>query len=157
FNLLSVSGLPAGLAGCTDGEKGFVIDGTFKQVGNIQTVVLHEGDRKRDTALLNESGQFKVRRTASHPRLFTLVAGNHHFPVILQNGEHLKIAADLMDKSENYEVSGSELSDQLRGFAAVQREKVRFEEEMNEDFRALSGRLDPQAVLALREEFVLRS
>lgn len=156
FYWIFLSGSLLALGACTGEEKGFLIEGTFTELGHIQTVALYEGDRKLDSAFVNEKGQFRLRRTASHPRLFTLVAGRHHYPVILQNGDKLSIRANLNDENGDYEVSGSDLSEKLRGFAAIQREKVRYEDQMNEDFAALSSKLDPQAVMALREEFILR-
>lgn len=141
---------------CSGGEQEFVIEGQFKEVGALRTVALYEGERKLDSAFLNESGQFKMRRSASQPRLFSLVVGSHRYPVILQNGDKLTIQADLLEESGEYEVSGSPLSDQLRGFAKVQREKQRFEQQMDEDFVALSRSLDQQAVMSLREEFIMR-
>lgn len=152
FLLLSISIL----AGCKTDKKEFAIEGTILNAGNIQTVVLYEGDRKLDSAFLTENGKFRLQRSASQPRLFRLVAGKHFFPVILQNGDLLRFKADLQDEEGDYEVSGSELSGKIREFAVIQREKARFEEQMDQDFIALSSRLDHQAVLGLREEFILR-
>lgn len=156
FYLVFLSVCIGGLSACSESEKGFLIEGTFTELGSIQTVALYEGDRKLDSAFVNEKGQFRLSRTASQPRLFTLVAGRHHYPVILQNGDKLGIQADLTNADGDYEITGSELSEKLRGFAAIQREKVRYEDQMNEDFAALSSKLDPQALMALREEFILR-
>lgn len=144
------------VSGCRQDKKEFTIEGVLQHTGNVQTVVLYEGERKLDSAFLTENGRFKLQRTAGQPRLFRLVAGKHQYPVILENGDRLHFKADLQDENGNYEISGSELSEKIRGFAAIQREKTRFEDQMDQDFVALSGRLDHQAVLALREEFILR-
>lgn len=144
------------ISACNTEKKEFTIEGVIKNAGNTQTVVLWEGDRKLDSAFLTESGKFKLQRMASQPRLFRLVAGNHFYPVILSNGDQLKFTADLQDEEGDYEVSGSELTSTIRDFAAIQREKARFEDQMDQDFLALSSRLDHQAVLSLREEFILR-
>lgn len=144
------------VSACKSGKNEFTIEGIVQNAGNIQTVVLYEGERKLDSAFLTENGRFKLQRKASHPRLFRLEAGKHFFPVILQNGDKLNFKADLHNEDGDYEVSGSELSEKIRVFAAIQREKSRFEEQMDHDFIALSSRLDHQAVLSLREEFILR-
>src|SRR5690606_7444652 len=92
---------------CGGGEQTFTIEGTLEQASHVRTVVFQEGDRKLDSVFLNEKGQFRIRRTASQPRLFTLVAGNNRFPVILQNGDHVTLRADLSLGTGEYAVSGS--------------------------------------------------
>src|SRR5690554_4024464 len=99
------------LAGsCGGNEKTFTIEGTLDNAGLVQTVVLQEGDRTLDSVFLTENGRFRLRRTASQPRLFTLRAGGHRFPVILQNGDHVTFRADLSAADGQYTVSGSPLS-----------------------------------------------
>src|SRR5690554_5325635 len=156
FFYLLIASIAATLVACGGEKQEFVIDGTIHQAGNLRTIALYEGERKLDSAFFNERGQFKLRRTASHPRLFTLVVGSHRFPVILENGDRMTLEADLMNESGDYQVSGSPLNDKLRDFAVIQREKQRFEQQMDEEFVALSRNLNPQAVLSLREEFIMR-
>lgn len=144
------------LVSCQSGPSDFTIEGVIENAGIVKTVVLYEGDRKLDSAFLTENGRFVLKRMASQPRLFRLKAGKFEYPVILNNGEKLSFRADLQDEEGDYEVSGSLLSEKIKGFAAIERDKKRFQEEMDADFVALSAKLDPQAVSALREEFIIR-
>ncbi len=144
------------LTSCNQGTKEFVIEGVIENAGNVKTVVLIEGDRRLDSAFLTENGRFVLKRLATQPRLFRLEAGKFQYPVIVKNGESLQFKADLQNEGGDYEVAGSELSEKIKEFAAIEREKKRLDEQMDADFLALSAKLDPQAVSALREEFILR-
>lgn len=139
---------------CSGGEKTFTIEGTLEGTGSVQTVVLQEGDRKLDSVFLAENGRFRLRRTATQPRLFTLVVGTNRFPVILQNGDHLTFRADLAKGDGSYTVSGSDLTETIQGFAAIQREREQFERQLDADFAALADKLDEQAIMAMRDEFM---
>lgn len=142
--------------GCEEGKNEFVIEGVFNHASHIKTAVLYEGERKLDSAFLTENGKFRLRRTASHPRLFTLVAGKNRFPLILQNGETVTLDVDLSGENPDYTIKGSPLSEKIKGLYVIQNERNHFEEQLDFEFLALSKELDDQAVLVMRNDFIQR-
>ncbi|MBK1438946.1 AhpC/TSA family protein [Parapedobacter sp. ISTM3] len=136
------------------GNEAFTIDGQIDNAGNIKTVLLYEGDRKLDSVFLNEKGAFRFRRAASHPRLLTLEAGINRYHVILQNGDQLSFRADLTKDSDDYEISGSPLSEKIKSFAGTIAEKERFQEELETAFASQAAGLDDTALMNLRQQFL---
>src|SRR5690606_14064749 len=143
------------LAGCSE-ENGFVIHGQFDNAGGIQTVVMYEGDRRLDSAFLTESGRFRFQRAASHPRLITLEAGSNRYHLILQDGDDVSLQAELMQESDVYTVSGSELSAKIKAFAATRAEKEKFETELEDEFAKQAATLSGTEVDNLRQTFLQR-
>lgn len=143
------------LISCT-GDDGFLINGQFHDAGGIHTVVLYEGNRKLDSVFLSENGKFKFRRTAPHPRLFTLEAGGNKYHIIAQNGERISVVASLSQSSDEYEVSGSVLSGKIKEFAETKNKKERFEADLEEEFVERAAGLDDVALQGLRQDFLQR-
>lgn len=141
---------------CDSGKNEFVIEGVFNNSSHLQTAVLYEGERKLDSAFLTENGKFRIRRTASHPRLFTLVAGKDRFPLILENGQTVTVEADLSEENPDYTVRGSALSEKIKGLYHIQNERNKFEDALDYEFLALSKGLDEQALLVMRNDFIQR-
>ncbi len=141
------------LSACTNNEQ-FTIDGQVDHAGNIQTVSLYEGDRKLDSVFLNEQGKFVLRRTASHPRLLTLQAGKNRYHLILQNGDRVAFRADLTSETNEYEISGSPLSEKIKSFSHTIAEKEHFEKELEESFARQAAGLGDAELLNLRQQFL---
>ncbi|WP_353195455.1 TlpA disulfide reductase family protein [Parapedobacter defluvii] len=141
------------LPACTDNEQ-FTIEGEISNAGNTHTVSLYEADRKLDSVFLNEQGRFVLRRTASHPRLLTLQAGTKKYHLILQNGDRVTFRADLMSDGNDYEISGSPLSEKIQHFASTIAEKEQFEAELESSFASQAAGLDDAALMNLREQFM---
>lgn len=142
--------------GCDGGKNEFVIEGVFTNYGNLQTAVLFEGERKLDSAFLTENGKFRIRRTASHPRLFTLVVGKDRFPLILENGQTVHIESDLSAENPDYTIKGSALSEKIKGLYHIQNARKTFEDALDVEFLALSKGLGEQALLVMRNDFIQR-
>ncbi|MGK6352321.1 redoxin domain-containing protein [Parapedobacter sp. DT-150] len=140
-------------AACTSNET-FTIDGQVANAGGTNTVLLYEGDRKLDSVFLNERGEFKLSRAASHPRLLTLEAGKNRYHLILQNGDQVTFRADLMQASHTYEVTGSPLSEKIKSFAGTLAEKEGFEASLEESFAREAVGLDDTALMNLRQQFL---
>lgn len=138
---------------CSD-DAAFTLDGQLQNAGNVNTVVFYEGERKLDSVFLNERGEFRFRRAASHPRLLTLEAGNNRYHLILQNGDRVSFSADLARADGRYEVTGSPLSDKIKEFSATIAEKERSEVALEERFAKEAARLDDKAIMNLRQEYV---
>lgn len=149
-----IGGMLLFLMACTSTAE-FTLDGRLENAGNIRTVVLYEGDRKLDSAFLNERGEFRFRRAAPHPRLFTLESGKHRYHLILQDGDRASFSADLSQGSETYEISGSPLSEKIKSFASTIAEKERFQLELEESFASQAAGLeDGTALMNLRQQFL---
>ena len=136
------------------GDEVFVIDGQIHHANGIQTVALYEGERKLDSVFLDEQGRFKFQRTASHPRLLTLEAGQNRYHLILRNGDRVSFRADLTEPIDSYNVTGSPLSDKIKLFSATLAEKERLQRELEESFADQAAGLDDTAVMALRQHFL---
>lgn len=143
------------LSSCA-GDEAFVVEGQVSNAERIQTVTLYEGERKLDSAFIDEQGRFKFQRTASHPRLLTLEAGQNRYHLILQNGDRVSFHADLSEPIDAYEVAGSPLSDKIKLFAGTLAEKERLQLELEESFADQAAGLDDTAVMALRQQFLQR-
>lgn len=144
-----------GLSSCSGGSDTFVITGQIKNSKHVHALLLFEGDRKLDSVFLTEDGKFRMERSASHPRLFTLQAGVDRFPLILINGDKVDIQADLSDTLGNYTVEGSEKSAALVPFKKLELERIREENRLNEEFATLTKSLDENAISVIQEEFVM--
>ncbi|WP_257669134.1 TlpA disulfide reductase family protein [Parapedobacter tibetensis] len=136
------------------GHDGFTVDGQISNAGSTKTVVLYEGERKLDSVFLNEQGKFKLHRTASHPRLLTLVAGKNKYHLILKNGDEVSFEADLMQNADIYKVEGSPLSEKIKSFAGTITEKERFMSELDDEFADQAVGLDNEAVMNLQQQFL---
>ncbi len=137
------------------GNDGFVIEGQIDHAAGVtNTVVLYEGERKLDSVFLDEQGKFRLRRTASHPRLLTLEAGKSRYHLILQNGDKASFRADLMEGSDTYEVAGSPLSEKIKDFAHVISEKAQFESELEAAFSREAAGLGDTDLMNLRQQFL---
>lgn len=141
------------LSSCA-GDDVFVIDGQVRNAQSIRTVTLYEGDRKLDSAFLDEQGRFTFQRAASHPRLLSIGAGQSRYHLILQNGDRVSFHADLSKPVEVYEVTGSPLSDKIKQFAATFSEKERLQFELEESFAEQAVGLDDTALMNLRQQFL---
>lgn len=152
---LIISGILLLLLACAD-NTGFTLEGQLSNTGSVRTAVLYDGDRKLDSVFLNERGEFRFRRTATHPRLLTLAAGENRYHLVLQPGDQVVLRADLAQESDDYEVSGSPLSVKIKQVAATLAEKQRFEAELEEAFAAEASGLDDKALMALRQEYIAK-
>lgn len=152
--LIALVGLLAWLGWACSNNDQFTIEGEVTNAGNLHTVSLYEGERKLDSVFLNEQGRFVLRRTASHPRLFALKAGNNTYHLILQNGDKVSFRADLADGGNVYEITGSPLSEKIKQFAATIAEKNRFEADLETSFAKQSAGLDNAELMGLREQFM---
>lgn len=142
------------LFSCTGSSDSFLISGQIKNAKHVHALLLFEGERKLDSVFLNEEGRFKMERSASQHRLFTLQAGTERFPLILINGDEVKLNADLSDSTGNYSVEGSKMSEALVPFKKLELERIREENKLNEEFALLTQSLDENAKSLIQEEFV---
>src|SRR5690606_36142708 len=66
------------LASCANKDQ-FVLNGTLKNAGDLNKVLLYEGDAIVDSAFLNENNEFRFRRTAIEPRFYSLVINENQY------------------------------------------------------------------------------
>jgi peroxiredoxin len=133
----------------------FTIKGTILNPGNQKVIALYEGERKLDSAFLNEQGAFVLKRSAEQPRLFYAMIGGKRFPVIIKNGQTLQLEADLQQEYA-YSVSGNDLSLRLQDFAKVHNDMIRFRDSLEETFFTRSlGLVEPE-LSSVRSSFQMQ-
>jgi len=98
-------------------KDSFVIDGAFKNPGTEKKVFLFgmQGSTMVaiDSTNLSEKGEFKFIRKTPSVDFFRVSVGNHEFMLIAQNGDEIKLEADLADKTLAYKISGAHEVDKL--------------------------------------------
>src|SRR5690554_223219 len=92
------------LGSCTNKEQ-FVLNGTIKNAGDLNKVYLYEGNVIIDSAFLNESNEFRFRRSAIEPRFYSLEVGDTHYLFVLKNGEKVEFETDFVKNANEYTVS----------------------------------------------------
>lgn len=150
-----VAALLAGLASCKN-EQQFVLEGELKQASGVRMVVLYEGDAAVDSSFLTEDGRFRFTGAAPEPAFYTLVAGENTYFLVLKNGEHVTLEANMADQDGAYEVSGSEVSDKVREFSLINSRHTNISRQIQEEFRSRSMSAGPAEQDRLREEYLPR-
>ncbi len=110
--------------GACSNSKEFKIDGTFSNVGAAKQVYLLVLDSMGqmspvDSTFLNEDHKFTLKTKSADPQFFQVLVGERAFFVIGENGEHVKLSADLSDSGGNYTLEGSEESEKITEFNKI--------------------------------------
>jgi len=137
------------LASCANKDQ-FVLNGTLKNAGDLNKVLLYEGDAVVDSAFLNENNEFRFRRTAIEPRFYSLVINENQYLLVLENGDKVNFVADFAKDPQQYTITGSAVSQKIQELGAIQREYNKklndIEAEYSEKVKA-----DPANESAIRE------
>jgi len=67
-----------------------------------------------DSTVLNDKGEFKFTRSTKAVDFFKVGANQNEYVVIAQNGDNIKLTADLNDQTMAYQVSGAAEADKLQ-------------------------------------------
>ncbi|HEX7367573.1 MAG TPA: TlpA disulfide reductase family protein [Pelobium sp.] len=91
----------------------FSIKGAFTNIGDAKKVFLLELDTfgqmvPIDSTFLNEDKEFTLKAKSEIPEFYQVAVGQRAFFVIAENGDEIKLKADLNNPGGNYELSGSE-------------------------------------------------
>ncbi|WP_276090210.1 TlpA disulfide reductase family protein [Pedobacter sp. JY14-1] len=107
---------------CKDKSK-FVISGAFKNATPKSKVYLYGLDANRveplDSTVFSEKGEFKFTHSTPGVDFFRVSTGNNEYMVIAENGDDIKLIADLTDKNLGYSVSGAKEADKLQELNAT--------------------------------------
>lgn len=103
-------------AACKD-KNTFVIEGQFKNAVAGTKVYLFGIQKERslplDSTVFSEKGDFKFTHSTPGVDFFRISSGNNEYMAIVKNGDHVKITADLADKTFAYHISGAREADKL--------------------------------------------
>jgi peroxiredoxin len=138
------------LGSCTNKDQ-FVLNGTIKNAGDLKTVYLYEGNSIIDSAFLNESNEFRFRRSAIEPRFYTLNAGKAQYLFVLQNGDKVTFETDYAKDPNQYTVSGSDISKKVQALSAIRSKYEALSTEIEEEFMN-KVQANPENEDAIREE-----
>lgn len=142
-----------GLMACQS-DPSFTIKGHITHAGTHKVVALYEGDRKLDSAFLNEDGAFQLKRSAVQPRLFHVVIGGKRFPLIMQNGHTAQFHTNLQEEYA-YTLEG-DVSPRLQAFAQINQDMLQFRDSLERAFFTQSaGLVDPE-LAQLRTHFQIQ-
>ncbi len=151
--LVSVILLVFVFVSCSNKES-LLIRGVVNNPGNVKVISFYEGDNKLDSVYLADGNQFKFERPATQERLLMIQIGNNKFPLIVEPGKELTINVDLQHP-ENYEINGSDLSNQLKEFAPLKDKIDHIRDSLQEVFTKATADLDVNQVQSLRAEMLL--
>ena len=104
-------------AACKD-KKEFVISGEFKNATPQSKVYLY-GIKRTDTKALDstvfsDKGEFKFTHSTPGTDFFKIGTDEKEYMIIAENGDDIKIKADLTDQTMGYEISGAKEADKLQ-------------------------------------------
>lgn len=103
-------------AACKD-KGSFVVEGTFKNAAAGSKVYLFgiQKDQVKplDSTVFSEKGEFKFTHSTPAVDFFRISSGHSEYMIIAQNGDQIKIQADLADKNLGYTISGAVEVDKL--------------------------------------------
>lgn len=117
FGLLMTSTF---LFSCKD-NTAFTISGGLKNAPKSKIIFLAQADtadqfKVIDSAKLSPDGNFKFKHATAYATLYKLKADTNQFDVIAQNGDEIKLNADLSDSHHTYTVTGSDASEKIKAF-----------------------------------------
>ena len=140
------------LSACSDSDT-IQVQGTIDNPGNVKVVSFYEGERKLDSTFIGDGNRFKFERPATQERLLTLEVGNNRYPLILEPGQPASFNVNLHEPTD-YQVGGSELSTQLKEFAAY-KERIDFvRDSLQLEFSKATTDLDANGIQNLRAEML---
>jgi peroxiredoxin len=103
-------------AACKE-KNNFVIEGQFKNAAAGSKVYLFGIQKDQalplDSTVFSEKGEFKFQHSTPGVDFFRIASGNNEYMIIAQNGDQIKIEADLTDKTLAYNISGATEADKL--------------------------------------------
>lgn len=148
-NIIAITFVLLTLGACTNKDQ-FVLDGKIKNAGDLKKVFLYEGNTKIDSAFLNESDEFRFRRSAIEPRIYTLDLGEAQYLFILQNGEKVEFETDLVKDPHAYTVTGSEASTKIQTLSNIRSKYEALSSEIENEFTT-NIKANPKDEDAIRE------
>lgn len=146
------------LTGCAaTSSDNFKLAGRLDHADQLTAIAIFEGEEFIDSIALDSKGNFQFEGAAIEPTLYELVAGQHAYMLILENGEHVEFTADLNEQGK-YTVGGSETSEKLKQVMDIRDKFQEKQADLQQEFETrLSGGEDRNAVqndlVAKNEQF----
>jgi peroxiredoxin len=142
-------------AACTSENRKFVVVGNINGMP-VQTVVLEQISNDVisivDSERSKEDGHFEVSGISPQPGLYRLRFQPNKFILLSVDKGNIRVAAD-WNSLENYTVTGSVPSENLKGFLAAVREHLRFSNSMGIVFDTLQARGNDSMLMVARKNF----
>ena len=133
-------------------ENTFVVEGQFKNAAAGSKVYLFGFQKDRalplDSTVFSENGDFKFTHGAPAVDFFKISTGNSEYMIIAKNGDHIKINADLTDKTLAYTISGAMEADKLEELNKVKNQYMGKISEIQKQFdEAVAAQPDKRDVI----------
>ncbi len=102
----------------------FVINGELKNAGENKKVFLFVADSlgqmiPMDSTVLNENKEFVLKAKSEQPEFYQVFVGDKSYMLIAQNGDEIKLKADLANHSGAYEINGSAEADKITEYNKI--------------------------------------
>ncbi|MES2829307.1 MAG: TlpA disulfide reductase family protein [Bacteroidota bacterium] len=114
-------------AACKDNSK-FIIEGQFSNTtpqGKVYLIGLNKDNTTPlDSTVFSEKGEFKFEHSTPGVDFFKISTGSNEYMIIAKNGDHIKIAADLTEKTMTYTISGAAEADKLEELNTIKNQAV---------------------------------
>jgi peroxiredoxin len=107
---------------CKD-NNAFTISGTINNPGSLKKIYLLQADSSAisvvDSTNLSDEGKFQFKHAAPYANLFKIRLGGTIFDVIAKNGDAIEFSTSLTDKTNAYQISGSDESEKIKDFNKI--------------------------------------
>ena len=108
---------------CTNKSE-FVINGELKNAGENKKVFLFVADSlgqmiPLDSTVLNEKKEFVLKGKSEQAEFYQVFVGEKSYMLIAQNGDDIKLKADLANHSGAYEINGSAEADKITAYNKI--------------------------------------
>ena len=105
------------VAACRSNDN-FTIEGQFENAAPQGKIYLFAMVNNKsvpvDSTVLSDKGEFKFTRSTKSVDFFKIGANQNEYVVIAQNGDQIKLTADLNDPTMAYQLSGAAEADKLQ-------------------------------------------
>jgi peroxiredoxin len=136
-----------------------VVRGTMEHPGRVKTAFLLMPDSTQtggftiiDSAALND-GEFSFKRASAYSQFYQVLLGSFPINIIGKNGDVVNIELDGKDSTGTYKISGSEDSEKIRTYNALNNQYNKItgtiNREYSEKIKGAKNKADSDAVLAI--------
>ena len=94
-------------------ENSFILTGRIDNSGQLESVMLYEGETFVDSIILDENGNFYMEGIASEPTVYELHVEQESYMLVVENGEKVEFNTDL-NAPDQYTIQGSETSAKMK-------------------------------------------
>ncbi len=157
FLYTAIAIIAVAFTACKD-KNSFTISGKMEHTGKIRTAYLLQTDTTQsgsmtmiDSVALTD-GEFSFKYSSAYPKFYEVLLGSFPINIIVKNGEEVNISLDGNDSTGTYKVTGSEDSEKMREYNAMNNKYSNITSGINRAYSAkvkeAKNKADSAAILA---------